>query len=112
MVQARIERVQARGFDHARREIDGGDCAPARASDSASNPPPQPTSSTRAPRSVARSCDVARAHGIELVQRLELAIDIPEAMRRGLEFGDFRGVAVRANRGANFCGARHEAREL
>ena len=44
--------------------------------------------------SVQRSCDVARTHGIELVQRFEFAIDIPEAMRGGFEFRDFRGVAV------------------
>ncbi len=37
---------------------------------------------------------VAGAHRIELVQRLEFAVDIPEAMRRGVEFGDFRGVAL------------------
>ena len=36
---------------------------------------------------------VARTHGIEPVQWFELAVDIPEAMRGGLEFGDFRGVA-------------------
>ena len=69
-------------------------CAPARASDSASNPPPQPTSSTCAPLERAALLHVTRAHGIELVQRFELAVDIPEAVRRSFEFRDFRGVAV------------------
>jgi hypothetical protein len=28
------------------------------------------------------------------VQRFELAVHIPEAMRRGVEFGDFGGVVI------------------
>ena len=68
--------------------------APARASDSASSPPPQPTSSTRAP-AVRALLHVARTHGIEAMQWFELAVDIPESMRGGLEFRDFRGVAIR-----------------
>src|SRR5262249_7196554 len=47
---------------------------------------------------------VTEAHGIELVQRLELTVHVPEAMGRGVEFGDFRGVAVWRIR------AFHEAR--
>ena len=69
-------------------------CAPARASVSASNPPPQPTSRTLRARERAALLHVTRTHGIELVQRLEFTVDIPEAMRRGFEFRDFRGVAV------------------
>jgi hypothetical protein len=33
------------------------------------------------------------------VQWFEFAVDIPEAMRGRFEFGDFRGVAIRRQRG-------------
>ena len=95
MVRPGIERVQARGFHHARREVDGRDLrAGARQRFGEQSAAAAHVENTARRASVQRSCDVARTHGIELVQRFELAVDIPEAMRRGFEFRDFRGVAV------------------
>ena len=92
--EAGIERVQASGFHHARREVDGRDlraCARQRFGE-------QSAAASHIENTGARERaafgDVSRTHGIELVQRFELAVDVPEAVRRGFEFRDFRGVAI------------------
>ena len=95
--QAGIQRVQSRGVDHARREIDGRDGGAGtrqrlgQQAAAAAHVEHARAAQRRALR------NVARAHRIELVQRFELAVDVPEAMRGGVEFGDFRRVACRSN---------------
>ena len=93
-LQAGIECVEPCGLHHARREVDCGDQrAGARQRLGEQAAAAAHVENLRI-RKHAALLHVARAHGIELVQRLEFAIDIPEAMSRGFEFRNFRGVAV------------------
>ena len=102
--EAGIERMQPRGFHHARREIDGGDLARrARASDLGEQSAAAAHIENAGIGERAALLHVARAHGIELVQRFEFAIDIPEAMCGGFEFRDFRGVAILRIAGDSGC---------
>ena len=87
--------MQPRGLHHGGREIDGGDlrlCARQRFGEQAAAA--AHVEHARAGELTA-FLHVARAHGIEPMEWFELAVDVPEAMGGGLEFGYFRGVAVR-----------------
>ena len=86
--------MQPRGFHHARSEVDGGDlCAGTRQRFGEQTAAAAHVENLRTLERAAL-LHIARAHGIELVQRFEFAIDIPEAVCRGFEFCDFGGVAV------------------
>ena len=86
--------MQPRGFHHARREIDGGDlCAGTRQRLGEQTAAAAHVENLRTHERAAL-LHIARSHGIQLVQRFEFAIHIPEAMCRSFEFCNLGGVAV------------------
>ena len=72
--------------------------APRRAIESARMPPPQPTSSTRLPRSGAMRVDPVQAQRVDLVQRPELAFRVPPAVGELAELGQFARIGVDGHR--------------